>query len=350
MTRRNVRDGDMNMLHGELGYDHQWSDKHKLKFIFSANRWKSDNDNTFIDHTDYVTLAPVIFHNPDLYQYRPTHINNRSFETKLEYENQLTDNLKLEAGYNGNFSHENTPQESWRGPDEDNLVEDKPYYNRFIYDNNIHALYLTLNTKLWKRLGVMAGLRGEYWNVETESYSWEQEYGETDRDPAFKKDYFQLFPSLFLNYELTPTTQLQLNYTRRLRRPWGGQLNSFKNTSDATIVEFGNPLLTPEFSNSFSVNYLKTWPEHTLSISTYYRPTTDVIQRIRYQGDDGLMYMTNENVAKNQRAGVELIVKNKLFRILDLTTTVNGYYYKLDGFSYVINGQTVTGQSDENFS
>ena len=141
-----------------------------------------------------------------------------------------------------------------------------------------------------------------------------------------------------------------LNYTRRLRRPWGGQLNNFKNTRDATMVEFGNPELTPEFSNSFSLNYLKTWPEHTLSISTYYRPTTDVIQRIRYQGDDGLMYSTSENVTKNQRAGVELIVKDKLFRILDLTTTVNGYYYKLDGFSYNIMGQTITGESDENFS
>jgi hypothetical protein len=116
------------------------------------------------------------------------------------------------------------------------------------------------------------------------------------------------------------------------------------------MVEFGNPELTPEFSNSFSLNFLKTWPEHTLSISTYYRPTTDVIQRIRYQGADGVMYSTNENVAKNQRAGAELILKDKLFRILDLTTTVNGYYYKLDGFSYVINGQTITGQSDENFS
>ena len=43
-------------------------------------------------------------------------------------------------------------------------------------------------------------------------------------------------------------------------------------------------------------------------------------------------------------------MKDKLFRILDLTTTLNGYYYKLDGFSYVIANQTITGESDENFS
>ena len=363
MTRRTSGDSKNQMYHGELGYDRNWSDKHKLKFVFSFNRWKSDNDNTYQDRTVWNEFCKTSSLDQAIYQYRPSFINNRSFETKLEYENQLTDNLKIEAGYNGNFSHENTPQESWVDStswEGTNVQEERSFFNRFIYDNKIHALYLTVNTKLWQRLGVMVGLRGEYWRVNTESYDWYQEHGVSPsvastaalpQPPVpFKKDYFQLFPSLFLNYDLTETAQLQLNYTRRLRRPWDGQLNSFKNTRDATMVEFGNPELTPEFSNSVSVNFLKTWPEHTLSVSTYYRPTTDVIQRIRYQGDDGLMYSTHENVAKNQRAGVELIIKDKLFRILDLTTTLNGYYYKLDGFNYVINGQTITGQSDENFS
>ncbi len=117
------------------------------------------------------------------------------------------------------------------------------------------------------------------------------------------------------------------------------------------MVQFGNPLLTPEYTNSFSLNFLKTWDRHTISVSTYYRPTTDVIQRIRWQSStDGLMYMTSENVAKRQNAGVEVIAKNSLWRILDLTTTVNGYYSKLDGFSYVIDGQTVTGEGQEAFS
>ena len=360
MDRNIVGDGNNHMYHAEVGYDHNWTDKHKLKFMAGFNRWKSDDNSLYQD--SYLTVDPLAAATPaatGTLTSRPLNINNRSWETKLEYENQVTDNLKVEAGYNGNFSHENTPQESWTRPwkegepvadDRTAMTEEKEFFNRFIYDNHIHALYLTLNTKFWDCLGVMAGLRGEYWRVNTESYTWEQEHGLSAGQEPFKKDYFQLFPSLFLNYDLTPTAQLQLNYTRRLRRPWGGQLNSFKNTRDATMVEFGNPELTPEFSNSFSLNFLKTWDAHTLSISTYYRPTTDVIQRIRYQGNDGVMYMTNENVAKNQRAGAEVILKDKLFRILDLTTTVNAYYYKLDGFSYVINQQTVTGLADENFS
>jgi hypothetical protein len=119
------------------------------------------------------------------------------------------------------------------------------------------------------------------------------------------------------------------------------------------MIEFGNPELTPEFTNSFSLNYLKTWDAHTLSFGTYYRPTTDVMQRIRYQGlynGQNVMYMTQLNVAKNQSAGVEIIAKDKLWKILDLTTTLNGYYYHLDGFETTVEGQKVTGESDENWA
>ena len=217
---------------------------------------------------------------------------------------------------------------------------------------DVHALYTTLTWKLGK-FGVMGGLRGEYWRVNTESYTWEQEYQPTadNRPTPFKKDYFQLFPSLFLSYQLTDNDQLQLNYTRRLRRPWGGQLNSFRDTRDATTVSFGNPELTPEYSNSFSLNYLKTWTEHSMMISAYYRPTTDVMQRINWQNPaDGLFYSTSKNVAKSMSSGFEVTVKNKLFRILDLTTSANAYYYKLDGFQYVIDGQTVTGEEQSRFT
>lgn len=231
-----------------------------------------------------------------------------------------------------------------------NASEDKLFFNRFIYKQDLHAFYTTLSYK-FGALSLMGGLRGEYWRVNTESYTWEQEHDAALREQPFKKDYFQLFPSVFMSWQMTETQQLQLNYTRRLRRPWGGQLNSFRDTRDATTVSFGNPYLTPEFSNSFSLNYLKQWNDHSLLVSAYYRPTTDVIQRISYKNkEDGLFYQTSMNVAKSVSTGLEMTVKNKLWRILDLTTSANAYYYRLNGFSYDIDGQTVTGNSDHNFT
>ncbi|MGN0068583.1 MAG: TonB-dependent receptor domain-containing protein [Prevotella sp.] len=350
MVRRTRSRDDMTMLYGEFNYRHNFNDSHFIDFVLNTNKWKMDNDNYYQDSTVYYTEDYPTEYD---FQYRPMFMNSRRWEIKLDYENQLSQALKVEAGYQGNFSHENTPQESWVDEtswDGVNVVEDQSYFNRFIYDMDLHAFYATLSYKLG-RFGAMGGLRGEYWKVDTESYTWEQEHDPSKRDQAFKKDYFQLFPSLFLSYQITDNDQLQLNYTRRLRRPWGGQLNSFRDTRDATTVSFGNPELTPEFSNSFSLNYLRTWTEHSLLVSAYYRPTTDVMQRITWQNpDDGLMYSTSKNVAKSLSSGLEMVLKNKFFRILDLTTTANAYYYKLNGFSYTIDGQTITGQSNHNFT
>ena len=169
MIRTTEGDGNNHMYYGEIGYDHNWSEKHKLQFVFSANRWKSDNKSTYRDRTIWLKPVPGM---SAIYQYRPTFIKNTGYEARLEYENQITDNLKLEAGYNGEFSRENTPQESWVDStswEGANPVEERSFFNRFLYDSDIHALYLSVNTKLWNRLGVMAGLRGEYWKVDTES-------------------------------------------------------------------------------------------------------------------------------------------------------------------------------------
>ena len=280
-------------------------------------------------------------------------MNNRSWEIKLDYENQISKALRLQAGYQADLSKENTPQESFVDANSYagyNPVEDQRYYNRFIYKNNIHAFYTTLSYNAGK-FGLMAGLRGEYWKVNTESHSWAQEHDASLRDKPFKKDYFQLFPSIFMSYQLTKNDQLQLNYTRRLRRPWGGELNSFRNTSDATVISSGNPELTPEYSNSFSLNYLRTWREHSLLVSAYCRPTTDVMQRITYRSPaDGLLYQTSFNVAKSTSTGLELTARNRLFRILNLSTSANFYYYKLNGFAFDIDGQTVTGEGNSNFT
>lgn len=349
LDRLNRSRTGMDMRYGEFNYHHSFNDKHFIDFTADLSSWKMNNDNWYQDSTVVVGIDDVTYS----YQYRPQYINNHRKELKLEYENQVTKNFKIEAGYNGNFSRENTPQESYMDNtsfDGTNASEDKLFFNRFIYKQDLHAFYTTLSYK-FGALSLMGGLRGEYWRVNTESYTWEQEHDASLREQPFKKDYFQLFPSVFMSWQMTETQQLQLNYTRRLRRPWGGQLNSFRDTRDATTVSFGNPYLTPEFSNSFSLNYLKQWNDHSLLVSAYYRPTTDVIQRISYKNqEDGLFYQTSMNVAKSVSTGLEMTVKNKLWRILDLTTSANAYYYRLNGFSYDIDGQTVTGNSDHNFT
>jgi len=335
-----ISDSDNSMNGGniELGYKHDFSKDSYLDFTASYNGWKMDNTSIY-DQTSYYTDKTTTS-----YQRQLNNINNHNWEFQLDYLKKIDDNTKLEAGYKGTLGRENSPVETYSGTKESLATFDNSLYNRFIYNQDVHALYTTYSGRV-NKLGYQLGLRGEYSKINTRSEDYAQ------NSNPYSRDYFSLFPSAFVSYALPNNNEIQLNYTRRISRPWGGQLNSFKNITDSTNISFGNPELKPEYSNAFELNYIKNWEDHTLSFSGYYRTTDDVIQTIRYL-DGNVMKTTYDNVAKTQSAGVELVGKDKLFKILDLTTTVNLFYYKLDGFSYLPLGSStsVVGSPSENFS
>ena len=345
-----------NMYNVELDYRHTFREGHFLDFHASNGRWKSDTDNFYRDRTTYTDtqISPK-----ESYQSRPGHINNRWTAVKLDYENRLNERITFQTGYNFDFHNEHTPQEAYSDPNDWNgsaAKIDTAYYNNFYYKSQVHALYASATAKFGK-FGVQAGLRGEYWHVNTRSLDFYQEYENAPQDTPYTKDFFQLFPTLFLSYQITEGDQLQLNYTRRLRRPRGGELNSFMDTREATSVRFGNPKLTPEYSNSFALNYLKTLEGHSFLFSLYYRPTTSVNQRISYHiAEDPRLFSTSMNLSRSTAAGLEIPAKDKFWERLDLTTTLNGYYYQQDGFAYQYqnheNGNTydVTGNPTSSFS
>lgn len=326
--------------HAELGYRHTWGDNHSLDIMGSYNYWGGPNTRFY--HEQYLFADDPEVDNYDLQLQR---INVQSEEIKVDYVNQLFPWLKLETGFAGNYSTENTPVET-KGAD--GVVGDVDYYalpdnkalwNRFIYNNNVSALYLTLGGKV-KNFSFSAGLRGEYWLARFKSLGYDNfdNAKNTEWTKPNKNGLFALFPSVFLSYSLPYDNEVQINYTRRLRRPWGGQLNSFVDISDPTNIQFGNPELEPEYTNSFELNYIKSWTMHMISLSAYLRTGDNKMERISYleSNDDGsqTMYSTWANVGKETNSGVEIVVKNSFWLgKIDLTTTVNLYNNHLAGWS-----------------
>lgn len=342
-------DSDMKMYNLELNYVHKFSENSNIDLTVSNNQWMHDGLNIFRQSTEYTDPSQTT--NP-VYQTQESDVKDKTWEVQADYTNKISDMARIEAGYKGVFQRNASPVDTYSGTAAENIQQDQNLYNRFLYNQDVHALYMTYGGK-WNNFSYQAGLRGEYWRVDTRSLDFDQEFNGQPSE-TFEKDYFKLFPSAFISYALPKNNELQINYTRRLRRPWGGQLNSFRNISDASNISFGNPELTPEYSHSLELNYIKSWESgHTLSLSGYYRSTDDVIQRIRFLNTaENVMYTTSENVAKSQASGLEIVGKDKLFKILDLTTTVNLFYSKLDGFSYLPAGATtpVTGQTEESFA
>ena len=327
----------MNAAHAELGYTHKWSDTNLLDINGSFNYWGGKQWNSYEQDMTYnfpvegfTGFDPETgYYYDDLYQEQTMNMRSRNWEVKADYTNQLTDWLKLESGYNGRFSKENTPTDTYTGTSQEDMVQNQLLYNRFIYQNDVNALYATIGGTV-KRFSFSGGLRAEQWTVKTRSLA----YGQTEADvPQFKKNNFGLFPSLFLSLSLPYDNEMQLNYTRRLQRPWGGQLNSFHDISDPTNISYGNPELQPQYSNSFELNYLKSWTWHMISVSAYLRTTSGMTNRISFLDGD-VMYSTWANVADQTNSGVEIVLKDNFFNRLDLTTTVNLYNNHISAWNY----------------
>ncbi|MBP8777478.1 MAG: TonB-dependent receptor [Bacteroidaceae bacterium] len=326
MSQR-VSDDENKMRGGNviLGYKYTLKQDHYIDFSTSYNAWGMDGSTAINQWYAQPTTRPSI------YQSQDNNIRNRTWNFQLDYSNKINENTKIEAGYKGVLSHENSPIVTSSGTVREDAVADYSLYNRFIYDQDTHAMYATFSSKIGA-FGYQLGMRGEYTKINTQSNKMEE--GVELSGSPFTKDYFDLFPSAFLSYTLGGGNELQFNYSRRISRPWGGQLNSFQNITDSTNISSGNPKLMPEYANAYELNYIKTWVNHTLSVSTYYRTTEDVIQRVTYLGEKNVMYNTSVNVGNTQSAGLEFVAKDKIAKWLDLTSTLNFYYYKLDKFTY----------------
>jgi outer membrane receptor protein involved in Fe transport len=325
-------------LNVNLDYEHDFDKKGSVlmaNLSYSTHSRGSDNS--------YIQSDSVTDRKSELTQNSTN--NSKTGEFKLDYTNVLSKDSKLEAGWQSDVTNTTTSSSGY-----DNLaLKDIPsYYNDFNYDEQIHAAYMTYSNR-FDKLSIEGGLRAEYMWKKSTNTTKPDNTENTSVQPIEPKSYFELYPSLYLTYSLPNNNELQLNYSRRVNRPRGQQINPFRNYSDSTRITYGNPDLDPEFSSSVELNYIKNFDDQTISASVYYHHTNNVIQNVQFLNQE-TMESTYLNVATSQNTGLELVSKNRLFKILNLTSTLNLYYSKLDSSVYAnpynaLITTTIPGQS-----
>ena len=303
---------------------------------------KGSEVRTSIEYSGHNRSGDYIYKQRALQGYSPEYTqiqrqngHNQNVNYKLDYTQKIGQTQKVEAGLYGSWQQRLAPSRAWNLLDGEEGLDGSTIYNSvliqfndFNYEEWIAAMYATYGAKFGP-FSMSVGLRGEYTNtfvrtrdVEEES-AWEES----------RRGYFQVYPTAFLSYAFPNNHELQANYTRRINRPRGRQINSFRDMSDSTNISFGNPLLDPEISSAVELNYLKTWDNHAISAGLYYRFSDNAIERVRYL-DNNVMFSTFENVSLRQSAGLEIVAKNKVTKWLNLTTTVNCYYAAMDSVFY----------------
>lgn len=279
------------------------------------------------------------------YQQQLNDSHTQTVELKADYEWKPTQQSRLEAGYQATLAWSESNGSAYSGQHQEQELYN--YFTQFSNREQNHALYITYGNRFWDKLSVQVGLRGEYFMRHLGS-TYKDEHG--DKQDAYspkpeKQDttYFQLFPSAYISYDFGHGHELQLNYTRRVDRPRGHQLNPRMDFSDSTNISYGNPELLPSYSSSLELNYLKNWERHTLSAGLFWRYKDGVVQNVKYMDGD-VMKNTYLNVANRQELGVEVVAKNRLFKeLLQLTTNVNFYWNTISSahYSNYLNGSLV---------
>ena len=304
-VRTTENSGFMGFYNVSADYKHIFAkEKEEITANLSYFGALGNNDNSY---HNWSKEGESITENTD---YQTSNNNYNSYSVQTDYYNKFTKNSKLEVGVKAEYETENSLDCNFNSNKEEILDQ----RNDFRYTEQIYAAYATYGNK-WDWFGMQVGLRAE----ETLTSA-----------NGIKRDYFQVYPSAYLSFQLPKENELQLNYTRRINRPGGWIINNHVDRTDPTNISYGNPYINPEYSNNVEFNYLKTWEFHTISLGSFYSYTENVIQRVQKLNDNGVMESTWGNITQSQSAGIDLTLKNRLFRnYLDLTTTATAYYYQL---------------------
>ena len=244
--------------------------------------------------------------------------NKNSVSTlQLDYVHPVNDKLKFETGYKSIIRHIDNDFYS-----ETNNAVDVNLNNRFIYDEQIHAVYGIGAYKFNQKWSGQLGLRQEFTQYVSRL---------VDTDSVFPNSYIPLFPSAYLNYAFDQYSSLNLSYSRRINRPSIRALNPFTDYSNPLSIRTGNPFLTPEFVDSYELAYAKfTQKGVSINPSLYYKRTNDVITRVVRTDPEveNRVLVKQENIGFTDTYGAEIVFSGKVLPFWRMTISGNAYWNK----------------------
>ena len=281
-------------------------------------------DNTEAEDADIIERFFDADENPsggdDLLQRTFNEEAEKRWLIQADYSHPLGEEGQFEAGYMSTLrflDNDFLVEELRQGGDWETLPN---LSNTFNYDEFIHAAYGTIGNKSG-RWSYQAGLRAEYSDIRTALVQTNEENNRT---------YLNFFPTAHVGYELPGQNNLQVSYSRRIRRPRFWDLNPFFSYSDARNIRSGNPNLDPELTDSYEISHIKYWNAVSLSSAVYYRHTNDVIQRVTSVVND-TTYSRPENLSTENSFGAEFVISADIGKWWRMNASANFFRSMIDG-------------------
>ncbi|HLG40446.1 MAG TPA: TonB-dependent receptor [Chitinophagaceae bacterium] len=283
----------------------------RIEFNTSSSEEKENNQYTNVYH---LPLSPSSIDNTEVKE------GDNQQQLTIEYSNPLSEDSKLEAGYLGSFNQIDLDfYVGYYDTVQRIFVKDINRSNRFTYNEEIHAAYATYQ-RSYDKFGYSAGLRAEQAFIRGKLVT---------KDSAISNRYFKVYPTLHLSYKLK-SGELQLNYSKRVNRPDGDELNPFPEYQDPYNLRAGNPRLLPEIIHSVELGY--KWQNEKFSFvpGFYYRYKEHGFTSVTIPLNDTVLLTTEQNLSNDQSAGLELIFSAKAGNFLSANLSSNFFYNRID--------------------
>ncbi len=296
-------------------------DKEDQLFTLSATYLNRSRDQ-MSNITEMVLFDDDGFYPDDLLQRTQNDELRTNLEFQADYYHPFAGDAKLEAGIKasiGEIDNDYAVEQFLPGGDWENMEQ---FTNHFIYNENIYAAYLLFGDER-ERFSYLLGLRSEYSDIRTRLLNTNKDNHNT---------YIDYFPSAHFTYKLTNVDNIQISYSRRIRRPGFWQLNPFRSFADDRNVRTGNQFLQPVYTDSYELGYLRFWDRASFNGSIYYRNSENVFQRIeRIDDSTGVITIRPENFASNESIGLELIGSGRIQKWWNINGSLNFFHSTTEG-------------------
>ncbi|TDN88780.1 outer membrane receptor protein involved in Fe transport [Salegentibacter sp. 24] len=289
-----------------FAYDRKFNKEgHKVLFELDYNTFDEDENSVFNFEGNTEELTDYRDHVKE---------TRENFIANVDYENPLSENSKLEVGAEARLldtdNHYNTTSD---------FLNNATYQ----YKRDIYSFYTTYGQN-FERWSYQLGARLENFKVNA-VYNGEK---------IFTDEYFNIYPSGFLNYTPSQANSYQISYSRRVDRPGFGQVSPIREISTPRLTVSGNPELDPQFTNSLEFNYTRNIKKKgSVTAGIFFRNINDEISQVFIEdpNEEGSLLLQFANFEDNNAYGLELGTNYKFTDWWSTNTNFELYSQKLKG-------------------
>ena len=281
-----VNRDDDNAFQFSTNFDTEFKKGDKLTAVFQYEK-NGENELSEIENTNPLR-------NERVEEFR----DEKRVLLQADYVLPFDDSSQLEIGYRGSFLNQETDFGVF---DYEGIIRDT-LSNVLVYEEKINSAYIQYGKSI-KDFSFLLGMRVEDTEIIIKQLTTEERNDQ---------NYTKFFPTLNFSYKFNDSKSIIIGFSRRISRPRARLLNPFLSRSGITNFFQGNPNLTPSYSNTVDLGFLRKWDKLTLNSSIYFQKSTDVVTVFPFDTGQRVSIKSDDDPSQNIVRSVPIIIKSPI--------------------------------------